>query len=174
MRKLLLVAGLALASGLALSEAAAAADEVKAIGIVKNADGKFVFTDPNAKIKQGQTVKWVAVDSDAPHQLVPDSDSDALADTGTFDSTSSPSQKLSTAGTIHYHCAVHPKSMRGTINVAATDAPAPGAEAPATTEQKPEKAAEAPAEQPEKKQPAESAAKVRKPKPDYGSYGYGY
>lgn len=172
MRKLLLVAGLALASGLALSEAAAAADEVKAIGIVKNADGKFVFTDPNAKIKQGQTVKWVAVDSDVPHQLVPDSDSDALADTGTFDSTASPSQKLGTAGTIHYHCAVHPKTMRGTINVAATGAPAEGAEAPA--EQQPENAVETPAEQPEKRQPAESAAKVRKPKADHGLHGYGY
>ena len=34
---------------------ASAADDVKTIEIVKNADGKFVFSDPNAKITAGQS-----------------------------------------------------------------------------------------------------------------------
>ncbi|MCZ7596277.1 MAG: plastocyanin/azurin family copper-binding protein [Hyphomicrobium sp.] len=156
--QLTLLAGLA-ASGLVLSRLpTAAADDVKAVAIVKNADGKFVFTDTNAKIKEGQSVKWVAVDSGVTHQLVPDSEGDALTDTGAFDSTSSPNQKFATPGTIHYHCAIHPKSMRGTINVAATDAPA--------EEAKSEPKAQA--EEPVEKAPA---PKKRKAKP---SYGYGY
>lgn len=150
------------AASLALSHLPAAADDVKAIAIVKNADGKFVFTDTNAKIKEGQSVKWVAVDSGVTHQLVPDAESDALMDTGAFDSTTSPNQKFATPGTIHYHCAIHPKSMRGTITVAASDAPAEEARSAPKAEPKAE------AEEPAEEAPA---PKKRKAKP---SYGYGY
>jgi plastocyanin len=145
------------ATGLVLSRLpAAAADDVKSIAIIKNADGKFVFTDTNAKVTEGQSVKWVAVDSGVTHQLVPDSDSDALTDTGAFDSTSSPNQKFESAGTIKYHCAIHPKSMKGTITVTAAAAPAEEAK-PAESEAKPE---EEPAEAPKKSKP--------KPRPSYG------
>jgi plastocyanin len=113
---------------------APAADDVKTIEIVKNADGKFVFSDVNAKVEPGQTVKWVAKDADVPHQLVPDTEDDAFTDTSTFDSTSAPSQSFKTAGTIKYHCAIHPKSMKGTITVSAA------AEAPAKPEKPPAKA----------------------------------
>jgi plastocyanin len=123
---------------------APAADSVKTIEIVKNADGKFVFSDANAKVEPGQTVKWVAKDADVPHQLVPDTEDDALADTGAFDSTSAPSQTFKSAGTIKYHCAIHPKSMKGTITVSA--------------------AAEAPAKAPEK------APAKAKPQPSYDPY----
>ncbi len=118
---------------------APAAEEVKTIEIVKNADGKFVFSDTNAKINAGQTIKWVAKDADVPHQLVPDTADDALKDTLTFDSTSVPSQKFDTAGTIHYHCAIHPKSMKGTITVtAAAEEEAPAKEkAPPKAKPKP-------------------------------------
>jgi plastocyanin len=84
MRKLVLAAGLSALSAFGFVYSylsVAAADDVKAVAIVKNADGKFVFSDTNAKIKEGQTIKWVAVDSDVPHQLVPDSEGDALTDT---------------------------------------------------------------------------------------------
>ena len=100
--KLLLLTSLAglSATGLALSRLpAAAADDVKSIAIIKNEAGKFVFTDTNAKIEEGQTVKWVAVDEGVTHQLVPDSEDDALTDTGAFDSTAPATQKLATAGT---------------------------------------------------------------------------
>jgi len=113
---------------------ASAADDVKSIEIVKNADGKFVFSDPNAKITAGQSVKWVAKDADVPHQLVPDTEDDALTDTSTFDSSTTPTQKFKAAGTIHYHCVIHLKSMKGTIRVTAA------AEAPAEPEKPPAKA----------------------------------
>ncbi len=164
-RKLLLSLGLVglSAMGLVLSQRPApAADEVKSIAIIKNADGKFVFTDTNAKIKQGQFVKWVAVDSGVTHQLVPDSESDALTDTGAFDSTSSPNQKFETAGTIKYHCAIHPKSMRGTITVSAAAAPAEEAAKPKAKPEEPAKAAEEPAEAPKKSKP--------KARPSYDGY----
>lgn len=64
---------------------ASAAADVKTIEIVKNAGGKFVFSDANAKVEAGQTVKWVAKYADVPHQLVPDTEDDALADIGAFD-----------------------------------------------------------------------------------------
>ena len=125
---------------------APAANDVKTIEIVKNADGKFVFSDANAKVEAGQTIKWVAKDADVPHQLVPDTEDDALADTGAFDSTSAPSQTFKSAGTIKYHCAIHPKSMKGTIAVSA--------------------AAEAPAKAPEK----EKAPAKAPPQPSYDPY----
>ena len=133
--------------GLQLTQPASAADAAKTIEIVKNADGKFVFSDPNAKIAAGQSIKWVAKDADVPHQLVPDTDADALKDTGEFDSTKAPSQKFGAAGTIKYHCAIHPKSMKGTITVTA-----------AASE-------EAPAKAPVKKAPAKKA-----PPPSYDPY----
>ncbi|MFA6141133.1 MAG: plastocyanin/azurin family copper-binding protein [Hyphomicrobium sp.] len=154
------------AGGLALSgKPAAAADDVKSIAIIKNADGKFVFTDTNAKIKEGQTIKWVAVDSDVTHQLVADSESDALTDTGAFDSTRSPNQKFDATGTIKYHCAIHPKSMRGTITVAAAQAPAEEAAKP-----EPKAEPKAQAEEPAEEAPAPKKQKA-KAKP---SYGYSY
>ncbi len=129
---------------------ASAADETKTIEIVKNADGKFVFSDTNAKITAGQSIKWVAKDADVPHQLVPDTEEDALTDTLTFDAASPPTQKFEAPGTIHYHCAIHPKSMKGTITV--TEAAA----APAKEEEAPAK---------------EKAPAKAKPKPSYDS-GY--
>jgi plastocyanin len=165
MQRLLQLTALAAlsATGLALSHLPAAADDVKAIAIVKNADGKFVFTDTDAKIKEGQSIKWVAVDSGVSHQLVPDSDGDALTDTGVFDSTSAPNQKFAASGTIKYHCAIHPKSMRGTITVAAAAAPAE--EAKPAPKAEPKAAVEEPAEE------APPPKKVKKAKPSYDS-GY--
>ncbi len=168
MRKLIAVTGLSALSAFGATYSylsAAIADDVKSIGIVRNADGKFVFTEPNAKVKEGQTIRWVAIDEGFPHQLVADSEGDALTDTGPFDSTKAPSQTFASAGVIHYHCSVHPKSMRGTITVAAVEAPASEAAKPAEpkaeTETKVEEPAQGPAPPPRK----------RKPKP---SYGYSY
>ena len=76
----------------------------------------------------------MAKDADVPHQLVPDTEDDALTDTSTFDSSTTPTQKFKAAGTIHYHCVIHLKSMKGTIRVTAA------AEAPAEPEKPPAKA----------------------------------
>ncbi len=134
---------------------ALSADDVTSIGVIKNENGKFVFTNPNVTVKEGQTVRWVAVDEAGVHQLVPDTDADAMSETDTFDSTNTVSQKFPTAGTINYHCAVHPKSMRGTITVTAAKAS--------------EEAEEAPVE--EKKAPKKAKPKAKN---SYGSYGYSY
>ena len=131
-------------TSLALSQQPApAADDKKTIEIVKNAGGKFVFSEPNVEIKPGQSITWMAVDAEVPHQLVPAGEDDAFTDTGTFDATDPPTQSFDTPGTINYICSIHP-SMKGTITVADTE--------------------EAPAEEPAK--PAK-----RKPKPSYDS-GY--
>jgi plastocyanin len=167
---LLLLTALAGLSATALAPLpAAAADDVKAIAIVKNADGKFVFSDTNAKIEAGQTIKWVAVDDGVAHQLVPDSEGDALTDTGTFDSTTPASQTFATPGTIKYHCAIHPKAMRGTITVAAAATPPEAATAEPKAEPAPEPKAQA--EAPVEEAPAPK--QKRKARPSYG-YGYGY
>lgn len=169
MRKFVFAGGLSALASFGLVHAfltSAVADDVKAIGIIKNADGKFVFTEPNAKIKEGQTVKWVAIDAGVPHQLVADSESDALTDTGAFDSTNPPIQTLDKAGVIRYHCAVHPKSMRGTITVAAAEAPAEDAVEVAPPQAEPDPQVEEP-----KAEEEAPAPKKRKTKP---SYGYGY
>jgi plastocyanin len=143
-----------------LAGPASAADAVKTIEIVKNADGKFVFSVPKAKIEPGETIKWAAKDADVPHQLVPDTDEDAFKDTGQFDSSNPPKQKFSTSGLIKYHCAIHPNSMKGSIRVTAAEPPpeppaadtedAPGENAPAKEEA-------APKEAPAKKAPAKKA-----------------
>jgi plastocyanin len=112
------------ATGLALSILPApAADETKTIDIVRNEAGKFVFSEPDVQIDEGQSITWLSEDADVPHQLVPDSDADAFSDTGAFDASTPPTQNFASAGTINYHCSIHP-SMKGTITVTAAQAPA--------------------------------------------------
>jgi len=134
---------------------ALSADDVTSIGVIKNENGKFVFTNPYVTVEEGQTVRWVAVEEAGVHQLVPDTDADAMSETDTFDSTNTVSQTFATAGTINYHCSVHPKSMRGTITVTAAKAQEDAAEAPAVETNAPKKA-------------------KPKAKSSYGSYGYSY
>ena len=134
-----LFVGLSLTS-LALSQLPApAADDNTTIEIVKNAAGKFVFSEPNIDINPGQSITWMAVDAEVPHQLVPAGEGEAFTDTGTFDATNPPTQSFDTPGTINYICSIHP-SMKGTITVADTEAA-----------------------------PAEEPAEPRKPKPSYDS-----
>ena len=136
---------------------APAADDVQTIEIIKNAEGKFVFSAPAAEINAGEFVKWVAKDEGVTHQLVPDTKDDAFKDTGAFDDTNPPTQKFKSGGVIKYHCAIHPKSMKGTITVTSAEAPA-------------EAAKEAPAEEAPAKAPPKAPAKA-KPKPSNDS-GY--
>ena len=140
-RKLFLLGlfvGLSVTS-LALSQQPAPAADETTIEIVKNAGSKFVFSEPNVEIKPGQSITWMAVDAEVPHQLVPAGEGDAFTDTGTFDATNPPTQSFDTPGTINYICSIHP-SMKGTITVADTD-----------------------------ETPAEEPAKPAKPKPSYDS-----
>ena len=155
------LAGLSVAGLALLALSAATADDVTSIGVVKNDKGKFVFTNPNVQIKEGDTVRWVVVDEVGTHQLVPDTDQDAMQDTGAFDASAPVAQAFAKAGIINYHCTVHPKSMRGSITVTAAATPEKSVEAPAT-----EAAPQRTQTQPKK---------ATKPSSGYGGYGgYSY
>ena len=98
-RKLFLLGlsvGLSVTSLVLSQQSAPAADDKKTIEIVKNAGGKFVFSEPNVEIKPGQSIIWMAVDAEVPHQLVPAGEGDAFTDTGTFDATDPPTQSFDT------------------------------------------------------------------------------
>ncbi len=146
---------------------ASAADAVKTIEIVKNADGKFVFAVPKAKIEPGETIKWAAKDADVPHQLVPDTDQDGFKDTGPFDASKAPKQQFSTPGLIKYHCAIHPKSMKGSIRVTAAE---PAVPPEADTEDAPDASAPAKEEAAPKEAPVKKAPAKKAPPSSYDPY----
>lgn len=101
-----------------------AVDGVKTIQIVLNAQGHFEFSQKNVKIKVGDSIKWVPNNSfpGAPHQLVGDTANDhkLFKDTDRFDSTNPPTRKFNSPGRIHYHCIIHPATLKGTITVQST------------------------------------------------------
>lgn len=92
-------------------------DMVGDIGIVQGAE--FLTTaafDPNpktAKLADGGAVRWVIGDGTT-HQIASDNGafptSNGIRPGGTYSIT------LTTAGTYHYHCAIHP-NMVGTVVV---------------------------------------------------------
>ena len=82
-----------------------------------------MFSEPNVEIKPGQSITWMAVDAEVPHQLVPAGERDAFTDTGNFDATNPPTQSFDTPGTINYICSIHP-SMKGTSRSRMRRAPA--------------------------------------------------
>ena len=70
----------------------------------------FAFNPQNITIKAGTTVTWANNDS-VSHTIVGDGiNSPVLAQGESY------SQTFNTAGTINYHCSIHP-SMTGTITV---------------------------------------------------------
>ena len=92
-----------------------AADSVLTIQILKNAQRDFVFDQPNVTIIAGQSIKWVP--TTGTHDMAPDSPNDPLTDTGPFDSSNPATQTFKSPGVIHYHCSIHPRTMKGTITV---------------------------------------------------------
>lgn len=70
----------------------------------------FAFSPSSADVSVGGTVTWTNKDS-ATHNVTGDGwESGPMATGATF------SKKFDTAGTVNYHCSIHP-SMTGTINV---------------------------------------------------------
>ncbi|MHB8508705.1 MAG: cupredoxin domain-containing protein [Candidatus Dormibacteria bacterium] len=72
------------------------------------------FTPPAVNIKVGETVLWKFEDLN-PHTVTSDTNM------GSYSSQPSPKGKeyrhqFNTAGTFHYHCAIHPEMM-GTVTV---------------------------------------------------------
>ena len=104
---LLTLAGLAiLGLGLAASNRPALAEDAT----IKIAN--FTFDPPTLTVKAGTTVTWVNAD-DIPHLVT---DKDGKFHSSALDTNDKFSQTFSTAGTVEYFCAIHPK-MTGKIVV---------------------------------------------------------
>ena len=72
----------------------------------------FTFDPPTLTVMVGTTVTWVNAD-DIPHLVT---DKDGKFHSSALDTNDTFSQTLSTAGTVEYFCAIHPK-MTGKIVV---------------------------------------------------------
>ena len=72
----------------------------------------FTFDPPTLTVKAGTTVTWVNND-DIPHLVT---DKNGKFHSSALDTNDKFSQTLSTAGTVEYFCAIHPK-MTGKIVV---------------------------------------------------------
>ena len=72
----------------------------------------FTFDPPTLTVKAGTTVTWVNND-DIPHLVT---DKDGKFHSSALDTDEKFSQTFSTAGTVEYFCAIHPK-MTGKIVV---------------------------------------------------------
>jgi plastocyanin len=133
-RSICLGAGAALAGMLGVLQLAWAQGDVKIVDIVRNAEGKFVFAEPDVVIKAGQSVGWVAKDAGVPHVLAAEGDNPLFQETAEFDSTNPVGQQFNEPGEITYICTIHP-SMRGTITVVAeAEAPEAAPEEPVPEE----------------------------------------
>ena len=106
--------------------ARAADDNPRIVHIVRDANGDFVFDEPNIEIKAGTSVLWVSHEV-AEHRLVKDPTSPApFQDTGNFNGNDlgTAIQKFTTpttSGPIGYHCQFHSTTMKGTISVKPAD-----------------------------------------------------
>ena len=92
--------------GLVTSGGRALADDA----IIKIAN--FTFDPPTLTVKAGTTVTWVNAD-DIPHLVT---EKDGKFHSSALDTNDKFSQTFSTAGTVEYYCAIHPK-MTGKIVV---------------------------------------------------------
>ena len=72
----------------------------------------FTFDPPTLTVKAGTTVTWVN-DDDIPHLVT---EKDGKFHSSALDTNDKFSQTFSTAGTVEYYCALHPK-MTGKIVV---------------------------------------------------------
>ena len=79
-----------------------------------SATDELKFDPANITVKPCQLVVWT-ITGTAPHTVT--SVSGATFDSGTKNKGQTFTQAFPTAGTIHYHCTIHP-SMTGTITVA--------------------------------------------------------
>ena len=85
----------------------------------------FAFSPTSITIRMGDSVTWANADAQS-HTATAD---DGSFDTGTVTTSTPKSVTFSTAGTVAYHCRIHP-AMTGTIVVEAATGTAPTTDAP--------------------------------------------
>lgn len=87
------------------------------VQMVENPPGHYLFQPASVSIKAGEVVVWID-NSDAPHTVT--SDPGAPSD---FNTTQNVTQgktfalQFNLAGTFHYHCNIHPTTMKAVVNV---------------------------------------------------------
>ena len=86
---------------------------VTVVQMVENPPGHYLFQPASITIKAGTVVVWID-NSDAPHTV-----------TSAFNTTQNVTQnktfalQFNQAGTYHYHCNIHPTTMKAVIDVTA-------------------------------------------------------
>ena len=97
------------------------ADPTTSIIVAVEVEGGTLHFTPERTIKVGDTIKWINL-TDQEHTVSPLTASDKIIGTQGLAKENSTSDKdeysevFSTAGSIHYHCEIHPE-MTGTITV---------------------------------------------------------
>jgi plastocyanin len=99
----------------------AAAQQSASVSIVN-----FAFDPASLQVPAGTTVTWTN-NGGAPHTVTAD---DGSFDSGTLQPGASFSQTFNTAGTIAYHCSIHPQMVASIVITEGAAAPAQGQAAP--------------------------------------------
>jgi plastocyanin len=87
------------------------------VQMVENPPGHYLFKPASISIKAGTVVVWID-NSDAPHTVTSDSGAPSA-----FNTTQNVTQgktfalQFNQAGTYHYHCNIHPTTMKAVIDV---------------------------------------------------------
>jgi plastocyanin len=87
------------------------------VQMMENPPGHYIFQPVSVTIKAGSIVLWID-NSDAPHTVTSDPGAP-----GAFNTTQNVTQgktftlQFNQTGTYHYHCNIHPTTMKAVIDV---------------------------------------------------------
>jgi plastocyanin len=87
------------------------------VQMIENPPGHYLFQPASVTVKAGTVVVWID-NSDAPHTVTSDPGAPSA-----FNTTSNVTEGhtfalvFNTPGTYHYHCNIHPTTMKAVINV---------------------------------------------------------
>jgi len=100
------------------SSTAASSSSPGAAAIAVSATDNLVFVPASVTVKAGTTIKWTVTGTVAHTVTSPEPGTQGVTfDSGTLNQGQSFSFTFPTAGTYHYYCTVHGKSMSGTVTV---------------------------------------------------------
>ncbi len=90
---------------------------VTVVQMVENPPGHYIFQPSSITITAGSVVVWID-NSDAPHTVTSDPGAPSA-----FNTTQNVTQgktfalQFNQAGTYHYHCNIHPTTMKAVVDV---------------------------------------------------------